>query len=261
LPVRIAICQILCLDGDREGNFVRVEHALARARSADADIACFPESVIFGWVNPEAHQRAFPIPGEDSDRVTELAQRYGLTIAIGMDEKDRDDLYDSVVLIDSNGSLLARHRKINHIAGIMEPPYASGRIEDIAAVDTRFGRIGLLICADTFEQSILEAMRRQKPQLVIVPYGWAKEPEFWPHHQEKLRDTVANAARAIGAPVIGTDLVGVMTHGPWAGRIYGGGSVASDASGAIVAVGVDRDVDTVRVDLDLAPPGSMTAQP
>lgn len=249
--MRIAMCQILCLDGDREGNFVRIEHALARAQAVKADIACFPESVIFGWVNPETHQRACPIPGEDSNRVAELARRHNLMVAIGMDEKDGDDLYDSVVLINADGSLLARHRKINHIADIMEPPYASGRIGNIAAVDTRFGSIGLLICADTFEQPILEAMRRRKPQLVIVPYGWAKEPEFWPQHQAKLRDTVANAARAIGAPVIGTDLVGEMTHGPWAGRVYGGGSVAADASGAILAVGADRDVDTVIVDLDL----------
>jgi predicted amidohydrolase len=256
LPVRVAMCQILCLDGDREGNFVRIEHVLARAQSAGAHIACFPESVVLGWVNPEAHRSAYAIPGADSDRIAELAQRYGLMIAVGMDEKDGDDLYDSVVLVDSDGRLLARHRKINHIAGIMDPPYASGSIEDIAAVDTRFGRIGLLICADTFEQPILAAMRSQGPQLVIVPYGWAKEPEFWPRHQEKLRDTVANAACAIGAPVIGTDLVGEITHGPWAGRIYGGGSVAADARGAIVAVGADRDVDTVIVELGVAVSGS-----
>jgi N-carbamoylputrescine amidase len=229
---------------------VRIEHALARAQAAGAEIACFPESVILGWVNPEAHERAHPIPGPDTERLGKLAQRYELMVAVGLDEKEGRDLYDSVVLIDRDGTLLARHRKINHIHGIMEPPYAAGKIEDIAAVDTRLGRIGLLICADTFERAILDAMRSRSSDLVIVPYGWAKEPQFWPQHGERLRDTVANAARTIGAPVIGVDLVGEITHGAWTGRTYGGASVAADASGAILACGADRDVDLVIAEVE-----------
>ena len=61
--IQMAMCQIVCLDGDRAGNFVRIENALREAKAAQADIACFPETAILGWVNPEAHERAFPIPG------------------------------------------------------------------------------------------------------------------------------------------------------------------------------------------------------
>jgi predicted amidohydrolase len=67
--VRVAVCQILSIDGDREGNFRRVEYALEDARAAHADIAAFPESAILGWENPDAHRMATPIPGADSDRI------------------------------------------------------------------------------------------------------------------------------------------------------------------------------------------------
>lgn len=53
--VKVAICQILVIDSDREGNFRRIEYALADAKAQGAPIAAFPESSILGWENPEAH--------------------------------------------------------------------------------------------------------------------------------------------------------------------------------------------------------------
>ncbi len=74
--LKIAICQILALDGDRAGNFVRIENALRQAARAHAQIACFPETALLGWVNPDAHDRAHPIPGADTDRLAALARKY-----------------------------------------------------------------------------------------------------------------------------------------------------------------------------------------
>ncbi|UCE46793.1 MAG: hypothetical protein JSW47_14410, partial [Phycisphaerales bacterium] len=64
--VRIAMCQVFCLNGDRRGNLVRIENAIRDAKEAGANIACLPETALLGWVNPEAHRRAHPIPGPDS---------------------------------------------------------------------------------------------------------------------------------------------------------------------------------------------------
>jgi len=245
--VKVALCQILCVDGDREGNFRRIEEALSEAKTRGAAIACFPETSILGWVNPEAHTRAFPIPGKDTERLARLARRYGMMVCIGLAEKSGDRLYDSVVLIGRDGKLLLKHRKINILANLMTPPYTPG--EKVEAVETEFGRIGLLICADTFSSEILEKMRARRPDLVLVPYGWAAKPEEWPRHGDSLRDTVAKAARAIGAPVVGTDLVGEITHGPWKGRTYGGQSVVADAEGRILGRAKDRRPDVVVVEV------------
>ncbi|HPA46734.1 MAG TPA: carbon-nitrogen hydrolase family protein [bacterium] len=249
MEIRIAFCQILCIDGDREGDFVRIENALREARHAGAEIACFPEMCLLGWVNPEAHQLAYPIPGEDSDRLGDLASRYNMMIAVGLGEKDGDLLYDSAVLIDRDGSLLLKHRKINILTELMKPPYTPGNT--IRAVETRFGRIGILICADTFIEEHLIRMKEAKPDLVIVPYGWAAKKDEWPEHGRNLQNTVSKAARVIGAPVVGTDLVGCITHGPWSGYTYGGQSVVCDASGEVLALGCDRDRDIVIVRVSL----------
>src|SRR5208282_796518 len=137
--VRVAVCQILAIDGDREGNYRRIEYALADAQAKHAQIAAFPESVILGWENPDAHRLATAIPGADSDRIAALARKHGLMIAIGLDEKDGDRLYDSAILVDKTGKLLWKHRKLNVLAELMDPPYSVGAPEGIGAVDTEYG--------------------------------------------------------------------------------------------------------------------------
>ncbi len=247
--IRVAMCQIFCLDGDRSGNLARIENAIHEARQAEADIACFPETALLGWVNPEAHKRAHPIPGMDSEHLSRLADKYSIHLCIGIAESDENRLYDAVILIDDKGKILLKHRKLNILSHLMTPPYTPG--EDVSCAETRLGKIGLLICADTFEQNILDRMAGLKPDLVLVPYGWAAKEEDWPKHGQELRKTVSKAARIIRAPVVGVDLVGEITHGPWTGMTYGGQSVAADAEGRIIAVAKDRDREVLVVQISI----------
>ncbi len=247
--IRVAMCQIFCLDGDRSGNLVRIENAVQEAKEKGADIICFPEAALYGWVNPDAHQRACPIPGKDSNRLCELAKTYETFLCIGLAEKNEDKLYDSVILIDDEGTILLKHRKINLLTDLMTPSYTPG--DEIKAVNTKFGLIGLMICADTFLEDNLQRMAELQPDLVLVPYGWAAEEKKWPQHGKSLANTVSNAAKVIHAPVAGTDLVGEITHGPWTGRVYGGQSVAADKEGQILTIAKDRDRDIKLVTIEI----------
>lgn len=239
--IKIALCQIVILDGDRDGNLIRIENAVAEAKDKHADIACFPEMCIYGWVNPEAHHLASTIPGKNSDRLCAIAEQFQMHISIGLAEKDGDDLYDSAILIDNQGKIVLKHRKINLLSELMNPPYTPGKT--VQVIVTQFGRIGILICADTFEEHLLLEIKDQCPDLLLVPYGWAEEANKFPEHGQKLADVVSHAAAVIGAPVIGTDSVGMILHGPWKGRVYGGQSVAADAMGNILIRLKDRDKD------------------
>lgn len=249
--VRVAVCQILVIDGDREGNFRRIEYALETARAEHADIATFPESAILGWENPQAHTMATPIPGADSDRIAALARKYGMMISIGLDEKDGSRLYDSAILVDKTGRLLWKYRKMNVLPQLMTPPYSTGNPSGIGVVHTEFGRIGVMICADTFVDAYVRQMARLRPDLMLVPYGWAAPVKDWPAHEKDLERLVAKRAKEWNCPTIGTDLVGEMTHGPWKGRTYGGASVVADASGKVLAVLRDRDTDVRVVKLQI----------
>ncbi len=247
--VKIAMCQIFSLDGDRSGNFVRIENAICEAKDAGVDIACFPETALFGWVNPDAHKRAYSIPGKDSDRLCKLARDYKLHLCIGLVERQGRNLYDSVIVIDSKGNILLKHHKINLLKELMSPPYTPG--ESIDVVETEFGKVGLLICADTHDSKILKRMAAMKPDLILVPYGYAAAEDQWPGHGKELEKVVINTARKTKAFVIGTNLVGEITKGPWKGRIYGGQSVAVDKTGRIISVAKDRDRDINIININI----------
>ncbi len=235
------------LDGDRSGNLVRIENALDEAVTAGAEIVCFPEMALLGWVNPEAHKQASPIPGRDSDALCRLAKEHAVYLCIGLAEKSAGDLYDSALLIDRQGCIILKHRKMNLLGELMNPPYAAGGDVDVA--DTEFGRIGVLICADTHEDEILARMAALKPDLLLVPYGYAADAEAWPEHGKELEAVVCNAAGKTGTVCVGTNLVGQISHGPWKGRTYGGLSVIADRSGKVLATGKDRDRDIVVVEV------------
>jgi predicted amidohydrolase len=51
--------------------------------------------------------------------------------------------------------------------------------------------------------------------------------------------------------VVGVDLVGEITHGPWSGLTYGGQSVAANAKGEIIAVAKDRDREVLIVPVSI----------
>jgi predicted amidohydrolase len=146
-----------------------------------------------------------------------------------------------VVLIDDKGNILLKHRKINLLTELMSPPYTAGK--NVEVVETGFGKIGLLICADTHKDEILNRMAVLKPDLLLVPYGYAAEENKWPAHGKELEKVVKKTAKTTGAPVVGTNLVGEITKGPWKGRIYGGHSIAADRTGKTISISKDRDRD------------------
>ena len=239
--IKVAMCQIFSLDGDRNGNFVRIENAVGRAKDAGAEIICFPETIILGWVNSDAHKRAYSIPGKDSARLCKLAKDYQAYLCVGLAEKEASRLYDSVLLIDDKGQVLLKHRKINLLSELMSPPYTPG--ENIDVMETRFGKIGLLICADTHKDEILNRMAVLKPDLLLIPYGYAAEEDKWPAHGKELEKVVKRTAKKTRAPVVATNLVGEITKGSWKGRIYGGQSIAVDKTGKTISIAKDRDRD------------------
>ncbi len=247
--IRIAMAQIVCIDGDLSGNLARIENAIAEAKKAKAELIVFPESCLLGWVNPDAFRRACPIPGKDSKYICQLAKKYGMYICTGLDEKENDKLFDSAILIDDQGDILLKHRKINVLPTLMDPPYSVG--DDVHVAETKFGKIGVMICADSFQENLVENMKQKNPDLLLIPYGWAAVETDWPAHGQDLVKVVINAAKKINCPVIGTNLVGQISHGPWRGQIYGGQSVSYDPGRNVVVRGKDRERHIVIVDLDL----------
>ena len=244
----VALCQIE-VTADSEANLRSIEAAIAGAAQGGAQIACFPEACIFGWTNSAAHDAAATIPGTTSDRIAAAAREHQIMVVIGLAERDGPNLHNTAVLIDTDGTLLAKHRKMNILSELMDPPYQPGESAHGSVVDTRYGRIGLLICADTFQDETVSQLAAQKPDYVIVPYGWAAPAGDWPQHGDSLHAWIRHTARRCQAPVAGVDSTGELHSGPWKGFVLGGQSMACDAEGQPIEVLPDRTASTRIVSL------------
>ena len=250
--MRVALCQIEVISGDRVGNFSRNEAALSEAKHQRADLAVFPESAILGWICPAAHDLAHPIPGEDSDRLCQIARDHAVAMIIGIDEKSGDQLYDSAIAIDSDGRIIAKHRKFNVLPELMDPPYATGEPNSFAIAEFDFGRVALVICADTFIEATIQRINTAKPDLLAVPYGWVADPKAWPQHGERLHELIIRLAKELNCPVVGVDAVGIIADGPWAGRKLCGASLAANREGAPITAPTFGAPTTVTVEMKFA---------
>ncbi len=217
-----------------EKNLDNAEKWLRKVAATGADIVILPECMDIGWTHPGSLVNASPIPGgQVYDRLSSLARELNLYICSGITEKENGKVYNAAVLIDNQGRLLLRHRKI-HELDIGKPYYATG--DRLNVVDTPLGRLGVMICADAIveDNSITTALARMGPDIILSPCAWAVPPGFDNEIQpygDLWREAYMPVAEHFGTYIFGVSNVGHMTDGPWAGWDCIGASLAIDPHG------------------------------
>lgn len=142
--------------GDKRANLAKIIATIERAADLGVDILAFPELALSGYeCGPGRcgmhHEIAETIPGPATDEIAALVRRYGMYVTFGMPERDAADPsvhYISCPFIGPEG-LIGTYRKL-HIA---PPPIFTeqGCFHGGSALpvfETRFGPIGVQICAD-----------------------------------------------------------------------------------------------------------------
>ena len=72
-----------------------------------------PEAADWSLAPSGARRDALPFPGRYADFLAGLAKRFKCWISAGCLEKERNQVYNSAVIIDRAGRLLLKHRKID----------------------------------------------------------------------------------------------------------------------------------------------------
>jgi len=251
--VKIALIQMQVIFNEPETNLVKAEN-LMNGITEDFDIAVLPECFDLGWANPNAKELALPIPGMLTERLGTIAKSKNIHIVAGITENDNGKIRNTAVLIDSNGDLLGKHSKINILTDV-ESMYSVGT--SLSVFDTKFGKIGIPICADNFLDSIAlaESLARMGCDLILSPCSWAVRRSFI-ERNEVYGETWTTPYKAIASaykiPVVGCSNVGRVTHGVWTGWSCIGNSIAvtADGDGIVLPFGEDAEYCQV-VDLKL----------
>ncbi len=252
--MRIALAQMLVEPGEKQANLTRAEARVAQAARNSAEIVVLPEAMPLGWTHPSARTLADEIPdGESCRRLRHAARTHRVFVCAGIVERAGDKLFNAAVLLAPDGELLIHHRKIHELDFAREL-YACG--DRLAVAETRFGRIGLMICADGFApgQSISRALGMMGARIILSPCAWAvphdHDNEREPYGQLWL-DNYGPVARDFDLSIVGVSNVGPITAGPWQGRKCIGNSLVIGRDGREVARGPYGEHAEAMIDLEL----------
>jgi N-carbamoylputrescine amidase len=244
-----------------------VEKAAARIEEAareGAQVVCLPELYRSPYFCQREDQALFDlaetIPGPSTERLGEAAKRAGVAVVIPVFEKRAPGLYhNSAVILDADGGVAGIYRKM-HIPddpAFYEKYYFAPGDLGFRAFDTRFGRIGTLICWDQWypEGARLTALRGASVLFYPTAIGW--HPHEKAQHGAAQRDAWRTIQRghaiANGCYVAAVNRVGHEAGDPGQpGLEFWGTSFLCDPFGVVLAEApVDREEILVG-EIDLA---------
>jgi predicted amidohydrolase len=112
--------------------------------------------------------KAETVPGMGSDLLAGVARRQAVNIVFGIVERVADRLYNTAVLLDRDGNIAGKYRKVQ----LARPEAEAGMVpgDSVPVFDLDFGKVALLICNDlAFSEPAREAAL-QGADLLLVPF-------------------------------------------------------------------------------------------
>ena len=208
MSVKIALIQAQDKKS-KEANLEYTSGKIATAAKAGANIVCTQELFTGDYFCRKQCDQAFdfaePIPGPSTETLQKAAKDNNIVVIGSLFEEALAGLYyNTSVIIDADGTYLGKYRK-NHIP---QDPYFEEKFyfapgdTGYPVWDTKFGKIGIMICWDQWYPEAARALALKGAEIILVPtaIGWLpeekKELGVSQHHawkQVQLGHAVANA--------------------------------------------------------------------
>jgi 5-aminopentanamidase len=166
--MRIAISQTPSQHGHIEASLAVMRQTAAAALAQGAGLVIFPEMFLTGYnIGAAVFKLAEPVAGPSSQKAATIARAAGVALLYGYPERDGDAVYNSALLIDRNGRLLANYRKA-HLYGREEKKlFTAGDALITAELDDL--NLGILICYDVEFPEAVQALALAGAHLIAVP--------------------------------------------------------------------------------------------
>jgi len=208
--------------------------------------------------NHDCFKLAEPIPGPSTKAFQKLAKKHRVVVIASLFEKRAGGLYhNTAVIIDADGKLLGLYRKM-HIPDdplYYEKFYFTPGDTGFRAWQTRYGKIGVLICWDQWYPEGARLTALQGAEILFYPtaIGWHPgEKKKFGANQHNAWETIQRShAVANGCYVAVTNRVGAEKPVGGDGIEFWGQSFVAGTSGEILAqAGVARE-EILLVPVDL----------
>ena len=249
--VTVAATQMAC-SWDIPGNIARAEKLVREAAAKGARIVLIQELFEAPYFCQDQIAEFFDMakPFEDNPLIahfSRLAAELDVVLPISFFEKAGQTFFNSVAIIDADGSLLGLYRK-SHIPdgpGYTEKYYFSPGDTGFQVWQTKHAAIGVGICWDQWFPEAARAMALQGAELLLYPTAIGSEP------QDPTIDSAAHWQRVMQGhaaanimPVIASNRIGTEPGRKGTELTFYGSSFIANQTGEKVAE-ADRTTETV----------------
>ncbi|MBR5637731.1 MAG: N-carbamoylputrescine amidase [Pseudobutyrivibrio sp.] len=213
--VTVAAIQMKCSRVVQE-NIEKAESMVREAASNGAQIILLPELFERQYFCQERQYEyyAFAKTVEENDAVKHfknIAKELSVVIPVSFYEKDGNVLYNSVAVIDAEGTVLGVYRK-THIPDdhfYQEKFYFTPGNTGFRVWDTKYAKIGVGICWDQWFPETARAMAVQGAELLFYPTAIGSEPILESDSMPHWRRCMQGHAGSNLMPVIAANRIGL----------------------------------------------------
>lgn len=256
--INLALIQMQCSDSFSD-NLKKLIQKIREAAQLGAQIISMSElalSPYFCQVNDDQFFKlAHPLPDATTDVFAQLAKELGVVLIGSFFERDQTDYYNTALVFDADGSVVLKYRKV-HIPDDLPNHYSElyyfkpGNL-GIKPVQTRFGKIGVLICWDQWYPEAARSLALQGAQIIFYPtaIGWQVTQKNLDVGRKELDAWITiqrSHAIANGVFVAPVNRIGLENH-----IDFWGSSFVADPYGHIIESAKPHEEKTLIVPVDL----------
>jgi predicted amidohydrolase len=244
---RVVAAQVAPTFGDLEANRALALGAIRSAVANGADVVVLPELITSGYMFASPGEAASLAIGTDHPILCEWAAEAAhsdIVVAGGFCERGADGrVYNSAAVFDTGG-LRAVYRKL-HLWDAEKLVFSAG--EELPPVlDTRVGRLAVMICYDLEFPELTRSVALAGAQLLVVPTNWPLVPR--PEGERPPEVVIAMAAARVNRmAVVCADRVGCERGMAWTG-----GTTIVGVDGWIAAESREPGLLSADIDLEVA---------
>ncbi|GIU18319.1 N-carbamoylputrescine amidase [Shewanella sp. MBTL60-007] len=255
--VKFAAIQ-LTINWDLEHNLSKATEKIKEAAANGAQVILLQELFAAPYFCKQQNAKYFELATELESssliqKMSNLAKSLQVVLPISYFEKSGNNFFNSLVMIDADGSILDNYRK-SHIPdgpGYSEKYYFSPGDTGFKVWDTRYGRFGAGICWDQWFPELARSLTLAGAEAIFYPTAIGSEPQD-PSLDSKghWQRTMQGHAAANLVPVIAANRTGVETDDGVETRFYGS-SFITDHTGELLAEASRDHEEVIYAEIDL----------
>ena len=246
--VTVAASQMACTDNSDE-NIDKAVEIIRTAKEKGANIILIQElfaSLYFPCNNdPENFNLALPFENNPIlEKMASIAEELDVVLPVSFFEKDNNTYYNSLAVINADGTIMDRYRK-SHIPdgpGYEEKYYFHPGNTGFKVWNTKFGKIGVGICWDLWYPEAARIMALMGAEMIFYPTAIGSEPDT-PEMDSKdsWQIVMRGHAAANSIPIIASNRIGIETNKQFSMTFYGSSFITDECGEKVEECSRDQE--------------------